>query len=67
MEMPKICFINKVIYSGEKQNLTVYFNSGSTWKYFDITQKIYQGFLTSASMQAYYSRNIKGKYRAIKL
>lgn len=60
-------FILGVLYSNPNKLLTVYFNSGSTFRYSNVPQKTYQEFLTAKSQQSYYASNIKGKYSSIKI
>jgi len=60
-----ILFIKNILYSNN--SLTVYFNSGSVFKYSSVPQKTYQQLLTSPSQQSFYAGNIKGKFHSIKI
>ena len=48
-------------YEGE--TLTVEFNSGSRYNYYDVPQHIYEGMKLAASVGKYLNAEIKGGYR----
>ena len=47
----------------EGQILTVEFNSGSRYNYYDVPQHIYEGMKSAASVGKYLNAEIKGVYR----
>lgn len=60
-------FITNILYSDSKKQLTIYFGSGSVFKYEGIERLIYYKLIQSASPQSYYSSNIRGKFNGSKI
>ena len=60
-------FISNIIYSDSKKQLTIYFGSGSVFKYESIDRQVYYKLIQSANPQSYYSSNLKGKFNGSKI
>ncbi len=50
-------------YDEASRTLTVEFNSGSRYNYYDVPQHIYEGMQLAASVGKYLNAEIKGVYR----
>lgn len=51
--------IAAIAHDEDNDTLYIKFHSGSTYKYWPITQPEYQAFLTSVSVGSYFHQNIK--------
>lgn len=43
--------------------LTIYYNNGRIYEYYDVKQEVYDAFLNSESKGKFYWSNIHGKYK----
>lgn len=59
--------IRSVGYESGSLTLEVEFNSGSVYQYFDVPAQKYEGLMNAASKGRYLNRNIKGRYRDIRV
>lgn len=50
-------------YDDSTQVLTVEFNSGTRYDYYDVPNHIYEGMKTAESIGKYLNSEIKGQYR----
>lgn len=51
-----------IAYDEDTQEMQVEFTSGSTYKYDDVPQEIYEDFLGASSPGTFFANNIKGSY-----
>jgi hypothetical protein len=49
-------------YDPEAATLTLKFQSGETYDYFQVKSRVYRGLLRAASAGAYFQKRIRGKY-----
>ncbi len=54
--------IKSIGYDNDRQTLELEFNNGAVYQYFNVAEDIYQSIASSASIGAYFAKNIKGKY-----
>jgi len=55
-------FIINVSWDTESDSLLVQFNSGTTWVYYNVPQKIYKELIKSISVGQYFNKNIRNKF-----
>jgi len=56
---PASSVIKSVKYRGKTQNLNITFQSGRTYRYFDVPKAVYEGLLRDYSKGAYFNEVIK--------
>ncbi|MCK4951277.1 MAG: KTSC domain-containing protein [Gammaproteobacteria bacterium] len=54
--------IKSIGYDNDRQTLELEFNNGAVYQYFNVAEDIYQSIASSASIGAYFAKNIKGRY-----
>lgn len=54
--------ILKMSYIKSKRLLTITFNSGATYEYFDVPTEVIDGITQADSLGKYFDKNIKGIY-----
>jgi hypothetical protein len=54
-------------YEVDSLTLEVEFNSGSVYQYSGVPPEEYEGLMNAGSKGRYLSRNIKGRYRDVKV
>lgn len=59
--------IKSVGYDSDRKTLEVEFINGGIYQYFEITEKIYQSIISSASIAKYFFTNIKDNYSYTRL
>jgi hypothetical protein len=63
-----LLFLSSVLHSAAYEQatrvLTLVFKTGKTYDYAGVPLMVYQALVTAKSPGTYYSRNIKGKYKA---
>ena len=60
---PQSSNISRFKYDSRIQTLTIEFNNGSVYDYYDIPESIYKGMQSAESKGSYLATNIKKKYR----
>lgn len=50
-------------YDESSEILQVTFNNGTTYQYFDVPERLYEGLLHAGSVGGYLAAQIKGSYR----
>lgn len=59
--------IRSVGFEASSSTLEVEFNSGSVYQYLNVPESEYEGLMNVASKGRYLNRNIKGRYKDIKI
>lgn len=54
--------ILKMSYIKSKKLLTITFNSGATYEYYDVPTEVIDGITQAGSLGKYFDKNIKGIY-----
>lgn len=54
-------------YSRRLRALEIEFHDGSIYRYIDVPPSLYQALLASESKAGYYNRNLRGKYRCLRV
>ncbi len=54
-------------YSKRLHALEIEFNRGGTYRYFDVPPLLYRELVAAGSKAQYYNKNIRGKYRAVRV
>lgn len=54
--------ILKMSYIKSKKLLTITFNSGATYEYYDVPKEVIDGITQADSLGKYFDKNIKGIY-----
>lgn len=54
--------ILKMSYIKSKKLLTITFNSGATYEYYDVSMEVTDGIIQADSLGKYFDKNIKGIY-----
>ncbi len=54
-------------YSKRLHALEIEFHRGGTYRYLDVPPQVHRELLASASKAQYYNKNIRGKYRAVRV
>lgn len=54
--------ILKMSYIKSKKLLTINFNSGATYEYYDVPMEVIDGIIQADSLGKYFDKNIKGIY-----
>jgi hypothetical protein len=54
--------LSSATYDPDLQNLTIEFNSGETYVYFNVPRSVYQGLQHAGSAGSYFHRHIRGRY-----
>lgn len=54
--------ILKMSYIKSKKLLTITFNSGATYEYYDVPMEVTDGIIQADSLGKYFDKNIKGIY-----
>lgn len=54
--------ILKMIYIKSKKLLTITFNSGAIYEYYDVPMEVTDGIIQADSLGKYFDKNIKGIY-----
>lgn len=69
MEMTNVDSSNiaAVGYDDESSTLQVEFNNGTTYQYFDVPERLFEGLVNADSVGGYLAANIKGSYRFSKV
>lgn len=62
-ETPESSAIRGVDYDEHRQVLTIEFNSGTRYNYFDVPKASYDGLERAPSKGQYLARAIKGRFR----
>lgn len=57
----------EVGYDPTRQILEVYFKNGHTYQYLDVPERIHEDLMTAGSPGGYLSREVKGKYRYVRV
>lgn len=55
--------LRSVGYNDDDQVLEIEFNSGGVYRYFNVPENIYDGFMAAISHGKYFHRNIKDTYQ----
>ena len=63
MDTPESSNVAGVGYDGVNEVLTVEFNNGSRYNYYDVPSHIFDGMKTAPSKGSYLHANIKGCFR----
>jgi hypothetical protein len=66
-QLSKSSMIDRLVYSKEDCNLTIYFEKGSVYNYKNVPSNIVRGFAETTSVGKYFSEHIKGKYSSSRL
>ena len=59
--------IEKISYNAETKTLTVTFDVGGTFEYYEVPQEIYDGLMQAESKGNYFTENIKKAYLSKKI
>lgn len=59
--------IKSIGYDRDRQILEIEFTNGAVYQYFDVAEDIYQSIASSASIGAFFAKNIKGSYSYVAL
>jgi hypothetical protein len=54
--------IATVAYAEETQTLTVEFNDGGSWEYYDVPQGVVDELMRSPSVGSYFVRNVRNSF-----
>lgn len=60
---PESSNISRLKYVRETMVLTVEFQNGGRYDYYDVPERIFEGMKAASSKGQYLAQNIKGKYR----
>jgi hypothetical protein len=60
---PQSSNIEKFRYDNQTRILTVVFNNGGTYNYYDVPENVFTGMKSAESKGSYLSANVKKKYR----
>ena len=55
--------INAIVYNSKTRILTIEFNNGGLYNYYDVPQYIYYEIMSAPSKGKYFHRFIKNEYR----
>lgn len=59
--------VASVRYDPKTQTLEVEFHNGTVYQYFDVSQSVYDAFMSAESKGGFLNSSIKGVYRYAKL
>ena len=59
--------IEAVAYDEDSQLLTVRFNSGRAYEYYEVEKEVYEGLLNASSAGSYFQYEIRGVYSYLQI
>jgi hypothetical protein len=59
--------IRSIGYSKRRHILEIEFVNGAVYRYWQVAQSVYLALMTADSKARYYDKNVKGRYRSVRM